>query len=746
MRWLLFLLLAPATLFGAAGDITAVNVEANGWVLNATFEGPTNGTFAFGFGTNNSISGSEKVILTVTSPGFDSTGMSNAVTRTVYGTKQLRLPYPQNTVNDVITNDSAGTCEIRVALSDFIYSGDTATFSILSGLYGGNNAASGTATINSTRTYPKAVANWTWPGWNRETGATMRLRAVGFHQSADNGQPLACMKFIVSQTNGVSVTNTVASMTVDRTLSDAIPTAEYLSDFILSVFTNYTSGGDDGLLRCNFEAYPRIGDSTAVLATTDSSTFTPLAATLTNLCDRLGTYSTFIAVVDPAATDANGAATNCAPENVNSGHYFLSIGHAAVHLQGSNNAFCGHNDAGGGIIYVRSGITNYTGATATTTTPAAWLLIQPYPGDTVSNLTTSLTAGYASHLTKLYQMKVGGSGNLFYTGSGLWLDQCTIESTASLLFRSALLHLTDCNIPTLSQGIKYSTGLMPSLIRGNSFGNLLDDCSPVQTWIANVMTSNDLCVLAVDMNAMTTPVPQGVIIYNNRFNFHIASGSHLLGHGYYDVDYRGVAIVQNLFESSTNNTSSLCAYGMANKTITNMLWWHNVFTGQRTDLCYNWSTATNAVRTQVQLLNNLMDDYNLKTDSTSTADTDCTNNWEQVWAVSWQGNLFAEVTNAAAAPKDFLNTIAGGFAGLETIENTVISSVFYPRYIDRQSYDGATGNWPGNGNYRVHSDAPQQLLRTRWVLPYDLEGNARGRLDPPGAYSSASPRKGGGFF
>jgi hypothetical protein len=32
------------------------------------------------------------------------------------------------------------------------------------------------------------------------------------------------------------------------------------------------------------------------------------------------------------------------------------------------------------------------------------------------------------------------------------------------------------------------------------------------------------------------------------------------------------------------------------------------------------------------------------------------------------------------------------------------------------------------------------------VLPYDIEGNARGLLDPPGAYASASPRKGAGFF
>jgi len=80
---LALLLLLPWRGWGAAGDILWATVEDNGWVLKLQVEGvATNGTFDFGFLTNNT--GPSKVVVNVTSMGFDDAGAATTMQRTIY--------------------------------------------------------------------------------------------------------------------------------------------------------------------------------------------------------------------------------------------------------------------------------------------------------------------------------------------------------------------------------------------------------------------------------------------------------------------------------------------------------------------------------------------------------------------------------------------------------------------------------------------------------------------------------------
>lgn len=78
----------------ATGDVTAVSIGVNGWDAYVTISGFTDlGTPAMGIGANNDPTNA-KIVFTVTSAGYDTSGNLGTITRTVYGTKIVRIPYP----------------------------------------------------------------------------------------------------------------------------------------------------------------------------------------------------------------------------------------------------------------------------------------------------------------------------------------------------------------------------------------------------------------------------------------------------------------------------------------------------------------------------------------------------------------------------------------------------------------------------------------------------------------------------
>lgn len=736
MRYLLsiFLALAPLWAMGAV-TIKQANVESSGWVLNVTMgSNDTNGGFNFGFGTNNS--GASAIVLSVTSPGYDDTGATNTITRTIYGTKQLRLSYPNQSLNDCTA--SGADVIIRMALSQCTFSGDSSiTMTSASNWYSNNVPATNAMTVvnNSTAAYPKCIANWTYPGWQL-VGNPMRLRMVGFHQSAVNGRPLACVQFIVQDTHANKTTNTVTSMTIDRTLPDAVPTGEYIADVSTTVFTNLD------LLRCDFIAFPRIGDSTAVFDTTANtySQVTPMPAAITNTLDRVGrAYTAAIAVVDAAGSDANGrVSTNTDPTAIGSGQYFLSIAKAANQIQATNNnAPFSHNDVGGGIIYIKGTITNWMGASSTYgVTPSVWVTITNYPGDTVS-LTTALgngNMGSGSGRLKLAGITIS-SGNLFFNTEALWFDHVIWNSAAASAIQATekAIYLTHSTISNMATTMAINSAPF-ALIRGNDLSGMSKK-TLFYTMIGNSRRGTNGTGFSIvgDLGGQAAPLNEYGILYNNYIAGIINPAST-------SVDLRsafgltnGMAIVQNVFEYCTNGLDGFNACLADGLNYTNLLMWYNDWLGQKTSVAYNWSANATAWRVHFSDKNSIYDQRDYKDDINPTGNAARIGSWMYGFGVNVSGIASVQITNIGVAnpfPVEFV-----GLNGFEPVTGTV-NPRDYIQFVLRKSYDGVINAPMGGGDYHLRRASPVALLNVELLLPFDLFGRPRTALNNvPGAYA-----------
>ena len=243
-------------------------------------------------------------------------------------------------------------------------------------------------------------------------------------------------------------------------------------------------------------------------------------------------------------------------------------------------------------------------------------------------------------------------------------------------------------------------------------------------------------------------MPQGFIVAYNYINSYGSSGGNTpLDFGGYS-NYVSGAIVQNVIEY-TNSTSLAQLWVGADTSLanmTNIIIWNNSISGDRCNQCYANSasgTGLNSVHLLNSVRGNDFEQVNIKTDNfTSTPNTNNTNNWSQVWGCGWAYNYSNESTGIGAAGA-FNNTFFGypGFQWVTPQAFTVSG------WVDRESQTGGVVG-TGNGNYRLKSDSTvtRPDLSGWWGIPFDIEGNARSALSPPGAYASASPRKGASFL
>lgn len=753
--------------WGAAGDIKSAQVEANGWVLAVTVDTiGTFGTLNFGFGTN--YSGPSKVVVSVTSLGFGDAGQPATHVRRLYGTKELRLPYPNQATRDV--QASGNDAVIRMALSDYVYGTcSNLTVSIGSNWFSNNAACSGlTVANNSLASAPKPIANWSWPGFQRVTGNTMTLRAVGFHRSGQEGRPLRAMRFVATgATSGVAVTNFVTRMTVDRSLGDAVPVCEYVGTLDVSGMTQ----GER--VRCDFTAYPWLGTNT--LDTMDNAYSYPTAnyASMTNVCDRLGTYGVTRAIVDEtAANDTAGVAavetywaTNQNPAA------FKTINGARVAIAGTNLTFHGRNDMGAAELYFKAGQYAWTGGSATLLTNClTWCLLTPAPGVARSSVIVTNQVGrkFLSGLEHFFNVTfTQDSTPQVFDGPSVWVEKCFFTGSANRLFyRGNQLYYTQCvmsNWP--SQYFKWNTlynatsnpSNVLALVRGcdwSDSGITSAAANAVTTILGNIRrTATKTTMLWQDAPANGWQSVNPIYAYNAIYNQDnsIPTGNYSLTFGNTSTaqpaGFVGWACVQNLFENVEANCFATVWLFADACTLhaTNVLVWNNTIAGQRFNAAYNDTGTAIAWRDQWTMKNNLADFDAIKTDIFGTGNANRTGNWAQVWAVGNSGGFGGQVSGVIA--DSFIHSNSGGFYGLNGFQlpgNIATKTVGYVNRLSWQEPPGTTAS--GLGDYRHKSSSLQLGQQCEWLLPYDLEGNARSLSDPPGAYGSAVPRKCGGFF
>lgn len=754
MRALLFIFSLSAfqlSAFGAAGDIVSCLIRPDGWSIDLAFSGMnTNGTYAMGYATN--YTGTPKIVLTVYSPGFDDTGTSNWTSRIVYGTTNIAKPYPNNAATDeTLSNEAdytAGNVTNRIGLSEWIGPTDivsNATFSASIYTAGGtpNNANSSITVQNlSQAPWPDVVFHWTKPGCQQETGSVMRLHAFAAHPSAQQGRPVRVVKFIVTDEHSVKVTNTVTTMSLAAagTLpwTELTPTGEYLTSFALSQFTAHDQ------LRCDVIAYPWLG--TNILNTTlDRYAMpTPQPAAITNLCDPNNNYSGFIGVAAVGGSDTDGRATNVAPHLVNSAHYFATIEQAWQFLAASNNAHASpttHNDVGGGVVYVRAGIVTWLGGTVSAGgVPKCYGTTANYPGDVVEFTTASGSTDLTDRV-RIEGIKIG-SGNLFNGIQHLWFNNCIFSNAATATFQSSpMVYITGGSVTNIGQGLRgfggsQNTSVMLRSVMLDGFGGvarpyLMMGCIKPNTNGANFN-------ITFDVSSQTAPFSP-VVLYNNILYGFKNIGTPWLDTQLFSSVSNGVVIANNVFEVDISSGQPWNIGTVNTSSQTNFMVWNNSFIGGKVNIAYNDVGSAASYKWLWSVRNNLFDNWNLKSDTFVTADGGRIGNWPVLYGCGLSGNQMGEITSVGSAA-NFMNR----FAGLSTRMRTATGADIQG-YVDRQSFAGSTTPTTGSGNYRVTSVSAVQQLARVVVLPFDVEGNHRGAYDPPGAYSSASPRK-GDFF
>lgn len=752
----------------AAGDILAVEVGADGWWADITIEGVgTGGTYAL------TPDGTPKLALIVTSLGFDDAGAATTVTRTVYGTKQVRKPHPNAAQNEetVVGTD----VRVRVALSDYVYAKDKAgvgnsgtdiTATVLAGLYtqGGtpsNARASFTATNSSTATHQKVIGNWSWPGRDK-VDATITPRFVAFHRHGQQGRPVRAVRFTATgDTSGATASQTVTAMTVDSGMGDAAPVPEFIGDIPTTVFTQ----GETITLRA--EVFPWVGDTGSLLDTsTGAASPSPLVGPRRVVCDKAGTYSTGYAVVDPVSgNDATGAVQT---GTVTATAPYLTI-HAAVNaLRAYNSTTYGRANKGGSTIYLRAGAHPWLGVgsnpTADSIAPEAWLTVTRFPGDARANVRiasiNSTTNGhkFAGLLLKVADVTIdaqAATGIFFTTAGGMvWFDQCDINipqpgSGSNVLITVAsgaagVWNVTRSTVTALDQGFRpVSTSNMPcALIRGNTItvsGRTGSGQNLVYTMIGNVKAStNGNFVAATHIASMTAPVTANAVVAYNRLTVGVVS-SPILQARMTEVDSHGMAIVQNLMENTAAVSSPLLQFaadGATNTPVDNVLIWHNVMVGQRLNMAYNDTGAAAYLRHYWSVKNNIADDNNIKADTfvhpTDGASGARVGNWPQLFGAGNSGNLFAETVGIGAAGE-----FQHEYAGRSSVQPAGTSTLAYIGFVNRQSYDGTSAG-AGGGDYHLDNGSPAEGLAVDWLLSHDLDGNPRTAADDAGVYAAVA--------
>ena len=260
--------------------------------------------------------------LSVTRAGFDATGTAATPADTITIMKRVRLPYP----------DQATLTATDVALSDFVYSGDT-----IAGI-----------TNSSTLVAPLPICMWLDHDLQRCTTGTYTAKLAVAHAHARSGRPVAAVKF--SATDGTTtVEQTVSAMSNTTYAASGLTVPHFEADLDFSTLT------DNAMITIDVIVYPWVG--AAYQASVNGATY-PSA----NFCEMKVlndvSYGTAYAYVDPVSgVDADGV-TSETPATAQATPY-LTPENAAKGIESYNTANFSRSNASGGIVRLEAGTSEH---------------------------------------------------------------------------------------------------------------------------------------------------------------------------------------------------------------------------------------------------------------------------------------------------------------------------------------------------------------------------------------------------
>lgn len=292
--------------------ITSASIEANGWVLQVTFNGTPSSAGDFSQYTLDP-NGTPRLMLAAAASGFtQSSGVavaSSAVARSLVATKPLRKVVnatnagARDAKTPDETNLGGGLVRIRIALSQHIYATDTGlTLAALAGWRTGEAASSGIAvTNNSTLAAPPPILRWSDVPYQRKTGP-FDLEVVAFSHHPSGLAPIAAVRF--TATDG---TNTATAWATALSTSTRYGDALRVYKVTIDGSTAIPGALTEGLVRCDYKAFPWIGPARAsntldTAATAVASSAAPSMSSLTTAGFAPAAQAPFVIAYDPSAT------------------------------------------------------------------------------------------------------------------------------------------------------------------------------------------------------------------------------------------------------------------------------------------------------------------------------------------------------------------------------------------------------------------------------------------------------------
>lgn len=760
-------LLSLITVQAVEYPFLGAGVTTNGWVimltnatapnLDATTAANTNLQFFNGFLTNNTPSSTNGLIVTWTDMGYSG---STAIEQYsfAYGTKLLREVYPMQNTN-LVRQSEVTNAVSHIALSRNIpASASNIVAWIRAGAIASTNGSAFTncmatniaVALNSVQLYTRIGGNWSpgVPMFSRVTN-TMRLRAVGFHSSANNRRPVELIRFITTGlTSGVKVTNDVQVWSIDHafnrraTFPKQINPAEAIADVDLSGMTALENVVSD------LQMFAARG---SIILDTTTDTFPighPRECKLLNKYDPNSAHSRVVFVVDNVnGSDVNGRSrTNVAPTDIATGEYFLTAGAAFINAAASNNTFYGHNDTSGVIGYNKSGTTNYPGSNlsgAAITIPVVAPIMRPYPGDTVK-LTHVIAASSAS----MKRIKFEGintewaAATVPFTSYGyLGFDQCSslVSTSTAPIQTTTNVIITHSTIGWFAQGLKAVAPQNTAFSVRGCWLNGFNQNISFRTFIGNFHgTTNEGASYAVNAGFSGDLSPDGNrISYNNFYSGQNAqAGSTILGVISNVND--SLFIVQDVYEKCRGGepVASIASTTAAGVAYTNVGLWACLLEGGRIADYASDSGSLNIPHIQFSAIGTIWSYPGQKDDDDTPFDANRIGAWEPDHMVNGRGNFYIR-NNVSSATTSFRPR----FSGLNTYESGVTNVDNFMRFTDRKAGIATTAT-EGNSNFRLLSDSPAFKLRFENPLPFDIEGRPTSRFGPPGPYAAGDRRRG----
>lgn len=726
----------------------------------------TNLTFIAGLGTNNSVVSTTKLVLTVTSPGYDSTGTSNGVTRYVYGTKQRRMSYPFQGTNEVYQIDATTVLD-RVSISDYIFSADTLTATALDGFASFTNAAtnavgfSGVTVTNGSAidyaTFSEPSVNWAHPGHIRWTNATEYVWLKGGHWSG-----IAAIKVIAKDQNTNSFTNFATRVKMALPPSYTVARDYWVAPITTTGFTNYDR------IRVDFIAYPRIGNAVFDTTLDRWGGIMPLPCSQTNFLDRSNILSGVAVVQVGATAGTDGIITNVAPELVEAGMYFSSVKAAFNRIAQTNWLRAGIAEPIG-TVYVRANVSNYTGSSLSpSNTARSWAIIRNYPGE--NPVLTNYTDQSIGHALMLWgdtsgggslrtaYMNVAGAAAPFRNMARLWMANVDIAGDTTQMWfndsQSNCTYLTDCRFLTrLGQGIKATTTQNTSfaLLRDIDVGGInVQCCFYTAIGISKRNTTNSGFQWSNTTNPHSTPVPAHSILTDSEFlgNTITSSAIELNGNA---AQRHGMWIENVVLEGLIVNGAALTLCANAFHSTTNVVLKNVTIVGSRSQMFYALSNTV--YRPLCRNLNTIYQVPGSANDATINEwNAAFTNNQNIIYSVGFHGNVFLMTTNFAThwypefpGMNSFYPSLTGA-SGFQSFQQTPTNFV---QWVDLEAYYGSGGPSPmvGLGTYRLLSVNDKFFKNVKPVNlgGRDVHGLPYSDVAPPG-YSAAGDVKKGAFF